>query len=616
MNTNKKVLLIISIMLIALASATIINVGINFRKYAYKNVEEKARMTAEIVRSSLTSHMVNGTMDKRLFFLSSITRNKDIDDIWVVRSENVVKQFGEGLANESPHDEIDKEVLRSGQIMRETIERADKATFRITIPYVASSYSMPNCLTCHNAIEGETLGAISMTFDISEIRTSGALTLLKIFAINIIFLLVTLFLANRYFKPYIELFDQLGVAISKAIKGNFSYKVDTKLKDEAGAVALQLNQFFEKMRTIFGGIHKELATLIPPSAKSSSSALDEASCIIHELSDMYKFKKTIELDRTKDDIYGRVIHILEKQFDIKSFVFSEVDRKENKRTTFYSSDSITHEQMVCVNGTTEAGLCRAYRTDTTVISSDFDNLCKSCANCYDNYVCFSFHINSDNSILLSMFADSADELETIQKNVTSIKTYLEVSKPVLEGKILMQILKDLSLKDGLTGLYNRRFLDQFVEKAAPQAIRSKNSYAVMMIDIDFFKMVNDSYGHDVGDEVIRALSKILKDSIRESDLAIRFGGEEFMILLFNATIPEGVLQVAQKIRNDFSKQKFSAGQVQFNKTLSIGTANFPEDSDSIWKVIKYADTALYEAKNNGRDKVVVFEQDMYQGEEF
>jgi len=616
MNTNKKVLLIISIILIALAAATIINVGINFRKYAYKNVEEKAQMTAEIVRSALTSHMVNGTMDKRLFFLSSITRNKDIDDIWIVRSENVIKQFGQGLANELPHDQIDEDVLKSGKIMRQTIEHADKATFRITVPYNASSYSMPNCLTCHNAAEGETLGAISMTFDISEIRTSGALTLLKIFAINIVFLIITLFLANRYFKPYIELFDQLGVAISKAIKGNFSYKVDTKLKDEAGAVALQLNQFFEKMRSIFGGIHKELATLIPPSAKNSSNALDEASSIIHELSDMYKFKKTIELDSTKDDIYGRIIHILEKQFEVKSFVFSEVDRTDNKRITFYSSETITPNQMVCVENTSEAGSCRAYRTDSTVISSDFDNLCKSCSDCYDNYVCFVFHINSGNSILLSMFASDSEELDRLQKSVTSIKTYLEVSKPVLEGKILMQILKDSSLKDGLTGLYNRRFLDQFVEKAAPQALRSKNSYAVMMIDIDFFKMVNDSYGHDVGDDVIKALSKILKDSIRDSDLAIRFGGEEFMVLLFNATIPEGVIQVAQKIRNDFSKQKFSAGQTQFNKTLSIGTANFPDDSDSFWKVIKYADTALYEAKNSGRDKVVVFKQEMYQDEEF
>jgi len=616
MNTNKKVLLIISIMLIALAAATIINVGINFRKYAYKNVEEKAQMTAEIVRSALTTHMVNGTMDKRLFFLSSITRNKDIDDIWVVRSDNVIKQFGDGLSNEAPHDKIDEDVLKSGKDMRQTVERADKATFRITIPYIASAYSMPNCLSCHNAVEGETLGAISMTFDISEIRTSGTITLLKIFAINIVFLIVALFLANRYFKPYIELFDQLRIAISRAIRGNFSYNVDTKLTDEAGKVARQLNQFFEKMRSIFGGIHKELATLIPPSVDSSSSALDDASNIIHELSDMYKFKKTIELDNAKEDIYKRIIYIIENQFKINSFVFSEINRDSNKRVVFYKNN-VSQEQLACIEETKEAKLCRAYRTDTTVVSSDFNELCESCSNCNNNnYVCIVFHINSENSILLSMYAQDLDDLERIQKNVTSIRTYLEVSKPVLEGKILMRILKDSALKDALTGLYNRRFLDQFVEKAAPQALRSKNTYAVMMIDIDFFKQVNDSYGHDIGDDVIKSLSEIMKETIRESDLAIRFGGEEFMVLLFNAGNPDGVEHVAQKIRQEFAKKRFTSGTEQFQKTLSVGVASFPSDSDSIWKVIKYADTALYAAKNSGRDKVVMFKQEMYKEDEF
>jgi len=617
MTSSKQILFIIALMLVILATATIVNVGINFRDYAYKNVEEKAQMTAEVVRSTLTSHMVNGTMDKRLFFLASITRNKGIDDIWVVRSDNVIKQFGKGLANESPRDRLDEEVLNSGKVRRKIVEHADSVSFRITIPYTASQYDLPNCLTCHNAKEGETLGAISMTFDISDIRNSGTITLFKIFAINIVFMIIALFLANRFLRPYIDLFEQLKTAIAKALKGEFSQKITTSLTNEAGNIVHHINRYFEKMSLIFGGIQKELAIFIPSSVSDeNSSALDKASNIIYELSDTYKFKKTIEFDETKEDIYGRIIHLIENKFKIKKFVFSEINRHEDKIDIFYTSKNVTAEDLVCIEKSESANGCRAYRTDTIVVSSDFDNLCHACASCVSNYICKSFHINAEKSILLSIFCEDTNSLVDAQEKLSPISSYFDAAKPVLESKILMKILKDSSLKDSLTGLYNRRFLDQFVEKAAPQALRSQNSYAVMMIDIDYFKMVNDSYGHDIGDEVIRVLSKILKDSIRESDLAIRFGGEEFMVLLYNASMPDGVLQIAHKIKDDFSSQKFRALNEEFQKTLSIGIANFPDDSSSIWKVIKYADTALYEAKNSGRDRVVMFETEMYKDEEF
>ena len=150
MNTNRKILLIVTLMLIALTAATIINVGLNFRDYAYNNAIEKSKMTAEIVRDGLTAHMVNGIMDKRDFFLRNIAMAKDVESLWVVRSEKVTKQFGEGLNNENPRDEIDKRVLASGKEYREIIETTEEAKLRVTIPYIATAYSSPNCLECHD----------------------------------------------------------------------------------------------------------------------------------------------------------------------------------------------------------------------------------------------------------------------------------------------------------------------------------------------------------------------------------------------------------------------------------------------------------------------------------
>ena len=136
-----------------------------------------------------------------------------------------------------------------------------------------------------------------------------------------------------------------------------------------------------------------------------------------------------------------------------------------------------------------------------------------------------------------------------------------------------------------------------------------------MLDIDYFKMVNDTYGHDIGDIVIKGLSEVLSKNIRGSDLAIRYGGEEFVILLHNSTL-EGSLEVAEKIHKEFNRQKFQIGQEVLQKTISIGVAQFPSDAASIWKCIKFADTALYYAKEHGRNQVIKFVPEMFEGEDF
>jgi len=135
-----------------------------------------------------------------------------------------------------------------------------------------------------------------------------------------------------------------------------------------------------------------------------------------------------------------------------------------------------------------------------------------------------------------------------------------------------------------------------------------------MLDVDFFKKVNDTYGHDVGDKVIVAIGNVLKDNIRNSDLAIRYGGEEFVVMLHNAT-DEGAMEVAQKIHSTFASLIFDVGAGEkLQKTMSIGVSKFPVDGDSIWKCIKFADTALYKAKTTGRNKIVVYTHEMSEDE--
>lgn len=610
MNTNKKILLIVALMLIGLAAATIINVAINFRDYAYNNAIEKSKMTAEIVRDGLTAHMVNGIMDKREFFLRNIAQSKDVEDLWIVRSQSAIAQYGKGLENEIRRDDIDDQVLKEGKTIRQISENSDKATLRVSIPYIATAYGTPNCLQCHNVKEGEVLGAISMEFNIDGIRNAGTVTVAKIFGINLIFLVIAIFVTNYYIKPYMHLFHNLQQGIKKAHLGDFTHRFTTQLKGEGKEVADEMNGLFEKMQDAFGSIKDQLRTFVARTNISCSDPLHEARSIIHELSDIYKFKKTIELDKDKYAIYERIYHLLKSKFNLEHFAMYEVNHSRKERNLLY----ITNGESFCSHQADSDALeCRAFRTSTDIISTDFPNLCPSCdKNDELEYACLPFNINSDYSLVLSISTNSLDELGEISNKISSIKNYLEAAKPVIESKILMDILRDSSLRDGLTGLYNRRFLEEYIEQEQSHIQRDSINYDIMMIDIDYFKLVNDKYGHDVGDTVIKALGEILKSSIRESDMAIRYGGEEFLILL-RRTTSEATMKIASTIHSTFSAKKFAAGNETIQKTLSIGIAKLPQDSDSIWKVIKYADTALYAAKNSGRDRIVEFTSDMFEG---
>lgn len=614
MTTKSRLLLIVTIMLLGLTAATIVNISLNFREYSINSAVEKSQMAANIVKDGLTAHMVNGIMDKRQYFLDKIATSNNIKSLWIARGDKVIAQYGEGLYTETIRDSIDKEVLRTGESVQKITENAKSSTLRVTIPYKASTpIDNTNCISCHNVNRGDTLGIISMEFDISEMRSSGMMTILKILGINLLFIVVVLVLINYYVTPYLNLFSNLQNGIKKAYSGDFTHKFSTKVGGDAKNVVEQMNSLFHKMQETFGDIKHNLATFIPQ-RNASSDPLHEAKTIISELSDIYKFKKTIELDASKDEVYTRIIDILKLKYHIGHFAFYEVNNITSERKLIYS----TEEDTICFEKTNKNALeCRAHRTNSVTISTEFPNLCRACVALDIDYVCIPFNINHDVSLTVSMTSENRDEVELMKKNISSIRHYLEAAKPVIESQILMERLKDTSLRDGMTGLYNRRFLEEIIDKIMSQADRKKDTYSVMMLDVDFFKMVNDTYGHDIGDKVIVALSKILKDNIRESDLAIRYGGEEFVLMLCNAT-EEGAMAVAKKIHSAFGALSFDVGNSEaLKKTISIGMAKFPTDGDTIWKCIKYADTALYVAKDTGRNKIVEFKADMFKsGDEF
>jgi diguanylate cyclase (GGDEF)-like protein len=167
-------------------------------------------------------------------------------------------------------------------------------------------------------------------------------------------------------------------------------------------------------------------------------------------------------------------------------------------------------------------------------------------------------------------------------------------------------LKELANKDHLSNLYNRRYLNEFSKNLINIVKREKNVLSVVLFDLDFFKKINDEYGHSVGDEVIKKFASILLREVRASDLVFRIGGEEFLIILLK-TDTDGAYTIANKIREVCSKEKIELDNgetVCFSVSGGVSTL-LSEDKD-IYDTIKRADKLLYEAKKSGRDKILKF----------
>ena len=192
--------------------------------------------------------------------------------------------------------------------------------------------------------------------------------------------------------------------------------------------------------------------------------------------------------------------------------------------------------------------------------------------------------------------------DQVRPTLEVLASHLAVS---LQNARMVAKLEQMATTDGLTGLLNKRaMLDAAAQKIAAAA-RFGRKLSLLVTDIDFFKKVNDTYGHDVGDVVIKGLGEILRRQKRATDLVARFGGEEFIVLC-EQTDERGALLLAERIREELEKTKFHTEHGPMSVTCSLGVATFPEAGDSWETLFKSADEALYVSKRSGRNRVTAW----------
>lgn len=183
---------------------------------------------------------------------------------------------------------------------------------------------------------------------------------------------------------------------------------------------------------------------------------------------------------------------------------------------------------------------------------------------------------------------------------TDLDLLLARTRTLLEFKAYLDVCEEAAFTDHLTGLANRRRFERQLDREVGRTMRFGHPFSLLMIDIDNFKNLNDSFGHDAGDDAIRRIGKVLREGTRGIDLAARIGGEEFAVLLVE-TSQEGGIEVAERLRVAIRTLEIpSAGQI----TASFGVAECPIDAQTATDILKAADVALYEAKRAGRDRVM------------
>ncbi len=434
-------------------------------------------------------------------------------------------------------------------------------------------------------------------------------------------------------KNLLNILKEITNILIKIEEGNF----DVKIEQEGQGVYKEILKGLEKIVENFKNVLKEIKIVSQEVLKGNLQVqIDENKFkgnykeVIHYLNEiifqlkeelkkrenlyrrereLLELRRLVEEDSTLEEIYQRIAQLIEKRFGIKKYAFYEMDQEPARILLPFKNKQRYCKPEIFEN----PSLCRANRLGKEVkgFIHDWGTECEYFSLQDKNYICIPFIFGEKTKYVLQIIVDPNDNLEEIFCRVKELCKYLNTILPIVEVKKLLKILEERSVKDSLTGLYNRHFLNEYLIKASELALRHGHTLGILMIDIDFFKKVNDEFGHDVGDIVLQQITEILKSRFRKADVVVRYGGEEFLVLLHDVE-ENKLIEIAEQIRIAVENTPFQTPQGPIKKTISIGVAVYPIDSKDIWQVIKFADIALYHAKKTGRNKVIRFTKDLIQ----
>ncbi|MBU0944901.1 MAG: diguanylate cyclase [Proteobacteria bacterium] len=381
----------------------------------------------------------------------------------------------------------------------------------------------------------------------------------------------------------------------------------TEMRNVVNTIMHLWSDFLDKIQTLLA----DADVLRSFTYQHKKLSLDNVSTFLEQMEKVTVFGRDLQGARNEEEVYKQLSFIFEREFSIDYYLLLGVNKKDS--TMKVLMDNRNTEPLCIKEVNLNAEFCRAQRLGEVVYSYNNQMLCPYFNINHNEYhrYCLPMVMGGSVGVVFSFMAPK-EQLEVRKKQIMLMRKYLDASAPVLNSLRLLALLKKQTLKDPLTRCYNRRFLDDYVKQYEPLAKRNRSEIGLFMLDIDYFKLVNDTFGHPAGDKILQDIAAIIREQIRASDLLVRYGGEEFLVILLEMKDTISSENMAEKIRLAIEQYHFTLpdGAV-IQKTVSIGVADFPKDADSIKQTIKFADVALYEAKKSGRNKTILFKQEMW-----
>ncbi|MFP4438742.1 MAG: diguanylate cyclase [Chloroflexaceae bacterium] len=416
----------------------------------------------------------------------------------------------------------------------------------------------------------------------------------------LIALLFGLFIARGIAMPLAG----LAATATRIAAGDLNLRAHVERDDEVGAVADAFNRMTARLRQVIGNLEQHVQELQQAEleVRRVNAHLERD---VSEQEALNRLSNMLQRCQTLDEAYRESVHLLRELFAGRA---GALYRRLPDAVSLSVVGQWGNDMPIQV--LPPEGDCPILQGEHYMLTDACDLASRCRTGVYSgrqSLICVQLQTGGEQFGLLQVRAGAADA-ETLQSHLLPLVVRTaDLLALALANLHLRENLREQAIRDPLTGLFNRRFLNETLIQTLSHARRYQRSMAIYLLDLDHFKYINDTYGHDAGDAVLRAVGSLLRTGLRSGDTACRFGGEELLVVLPEITEEDAI------IRADMLRQAISALDIEHGNsllpavTVSIGVAVFPDHGSTHDALLTAADRALYRAKAAGRNRVCVAE---------
>lgn len=520
----------------------------HFKNEILSGAERRASVSADGIINGMNMLMVTGMIsnpDNRRLFIKKMGASEDVKELRIVRAKQVQDQFGPGLPEEQARDAMDRRAMETKQPQFALVENQNPPTLRTVVPFIVSTnFRGTNCLACHHVAVGSVNGAASITLDMSKdfaaIRHTRLILGLGQIVLEILLFYSTRWLIRKFTRPIVKLQTAMeNMQRSGSMEHFVPIEIENGGQDEVGKLTTAFNRMSAALR-------------------ESEQSMKLASAIYQT-----NAQAIIVTDEN-----NRIIDVNPAFTRITGYTLQEVAGKDPKIL-----QSGRHEREF-------------YRELWQTLLSE------------GHWHGEIWDKRKDGTIYVKLA-----NIHVLRHSDGSIYRYVAQFSDITEQKQKDELVHWQANYDALTNLPNRRLFQDRLEHEIKKARRSGLSFALMFIDLDYFKKINDTLGHIKGDLLLMEAARRISQCVRETDTVARLGGDEFTVIVPELGDTAQTDRIAQAIIDELSQPFFFVNDdTGYHIAASIGITLYPDDAADLKQLLNHADQAMYAAKAEGRGR--------------